>query len=126
VTSANVELVGRALSAYEDDEEAWLEYLDPEIEWTPFEEGRPSVGREQAVRIRRQWLDTWEVHNLEVETLLASGNDVIATIHLIGRGKASDVPVDVRLYLVFSVQDGLITRIIEHTRPPEKGADPGA
>jgi hypothetical protein len=67
------------------------------------------------MRIRNGWLDAWDEHRLEIdETLDGGDDDVVATVHLIGRGRGSGVEVDVRLYGHVHVSDGKVVYLYEH------------
>ena len=113
----NVEVVRRSLEAFEDDQDAWLQTLDPELEWYPVEDGHiPSHGFDGARGVRQRWLDTWEGHSIEVEELTGQGENVLGTIHLSGRGKGSGVDVDLRVYLHFKVRNGKIVYCYEYER----------
>ena len=39
MSQENVEIVQRCLEAYESDEDAWLQTLNPELEWYPIGDG---------------------------------------------------------------------------------------
>src|SRR5438477_188911 len=79
--------------------ERFRELTHPEIEWAPFEDNHTiSYGLAGAMRIRNAWLDAWVEHRLEIEEMHDAGDDVVATVHLIGRGKGSGAEVEVRLY----------------------------
>ena len=61
MSQENVEVVRRAIESFEDDVDAWLGTLDPEIEWYPEEEGHtPARGYDAVLRVRERWLNTWE------------------------------------------------------------------
>ncbi len=109
------EAVRRFLSAFDGDREAFRETLHPEIEWYPIEkERRVDKGVDAATRNRDQWLETWDEHKLDVEEVVEDGDDVVALIHLIGRGGSSGVEVDVRFWAQFRVRDGKVAYIYDH------------
>ena len=111
----NVEVVRRWLWAFENDSEAFRHTLHPEIEWSPFEESHtPSYGVDGAMRIRNQWLDTWDEHQIDLEDVIAEGEGVVASLHVTARGQASGVEVDVRLYGHFKVREGKVAYLFEH------------
>ena len=116
MSQENVEIVRRSIEAFvADDDAAFRDTLHPEIEWRPFEDSHsPSYGHEGAVRLMRQWLDTWSEHRFDVEDVIDGGDDVLATVRITGRGQASGVEVDVRLYLQFKLRDGGIAYLYEH------------
>jgi ketosteroid isomerase-like protein len=109
------EVVRRGLSAFVSDTDAFRDILHPEIEWYGIEKNRrPSKGIEAAMWDRNQWLDTWDEHRLDVEEVVEEGDNVVALVHLTGRGKASGVEVDVRFYAQFKVRDGKVAYIYDH------------
>jgi ketosteroid isomerase-like protein len=109
------EVVGRFLWAFENDTDAFRDTLHSEIEWSPFEESHtPSYGVEGAMRIRNQWLDTWDEHRIDLEEVIEEGDNVVALIHITARGKASGVEVDVRLHGHFKVRDDKVVYLFEH------------
>ena len=119
MSQENVEIRNEAarafLMAFEGDDDAFCETLHPEIEWYPIEENRtPTHGIEAALRNRNQWLDTWDEHRLGIEEVVEEGPNVVALIHLNGRGKTSGVEVDVRFYAQIRVQDGKVVYIYDH------------
>ena len=68
MSEENVEVVLRAIQTFEHDEEAWLSTVDPAVEWYPIEEGHSlSRGHEDAIRVRRSWLENWGGHQIDVE-----------------------------------------------------------
>ncbi|MCU1449932.1 MAG: hypothetical protein JWP02_2102 [Acidimicrobiales bacterium] len=115
MSQENVEIVRRWLRAFADDEAVFRELTHPEIEWAPFEDNHTiSYGLAGAERIRNAWLDAWSEHRLEIEEMHDAGDDVVAMVHLIGRGKGSGAEVDVRLYGHVKLRDGRIVYVFEH------------
>jgi ketosteroid isomerase-like protein len=116
VAQENVELVQRWIASFDSDADAFRNTLHPEIEWFPFEENHtPSYGVGGAMRIRNQWLDTWDEMQADLEQVVEESDSVVASIHVTGRGKSSGVEVDVRLHLHFKVRDDKIVYLYEHT-----------
>jgi ketosteroid isomerase-like protein len=110
------EAVRRFLAAFESpDTDAFRDTLHPEIEWYPIEkERRPTKGIEAAMWDINQWLDTWEEHRLDLEEVIEDGDNVVASVHIKARGKASGVEVDVRFYPHIKVRDGKVVYIYDH------------
>jgi ketosteroid isomerase-like protein len=107
--------VRRFLVAFEDPDDAFRATLHPDMEWCPIDENRvPLLGIEAALRNRNAWLDTWDEHRLEVEEVVEAGDDVVALVHLVGRGKLSAVEADVRFYAQFKTRDGKVAYIYDH------------
>ena len=112
----NVELVKRWLGSFDSDPAAFRDTLHPEIEWFPFEDNHsPSHGADAAMRIRSQWLDAWDELRADLEEVRDEGDSVVASIHVVNRGKTSGVEVDVRLYVHFKIRDSKIVYLFEHT-----------
>ena len=98
-----------------DDDEAFRAVLHPEIEWYPINENRtPHRGIEAVLQGRNQWLDVWDKHKLDVEEVIEEGDDVVALIHLKGRGRGSGAEADVRFYAQAKVRDGKVAYIYDH------------
>ena len=110
-----MEIVRRTFEAFEDDEEAWLQTLDPDLVWYPIEDGHtPARGIAGAKGVRQRWLDTWEGHSIAVEDLRGAGEDVVGTVHISGRGKGSGVEVNLRVYSHLKVRDGRLVYSFEY------------
>jgi ketosteroid isomerase-like protein len=110
------EVVRRWIWAFENDADAFRESLHPEIEWFPFEENHtPFYGIGAALRVRNQWLDTWDEMRADVEEVVEQGDTVVACLHVRARGKTSGVETDVRLHLHFKVRDDKVVYLFEHT-----------
>ena len=111
----NVEVALRGITAYDNDEDAWLETLNPEVEWTPFEEGTLSYGRESAKRVRQRWLDAWVDHHFDVVEVLDNGDHVVVAIRMRATGRRSGVAVEFpQLYVHVRVRGGRVVYIFEH------------
>jgi ketosteroid isomerase-like protein len=117
MSQENAEEVARTyIWAFENDDDAFRDILHPEIEWFPFEENHSRFyGIEDAMRLRNQWLDTWDEMRGEVKELVQEGDAVVATLRVIARGKTSGAKTDVRLHLQFRVRDGKVVYVFEHT-----------
>jgi ketosteroid isomerase-like protein len=84
------DVVRRLFWAFENNSDAFRESLHPEIEWFPIEEDRtPLYGIEAAVRNRNQWLETWDEHRFDLEQVIEQGENVVVSVHITARGKAS-------------------------------------
>jgi ketosteroid isomerase-like protein len=115
VSRENVEIVRRWLWAFENDTVAFCELAHPDIEWAPYEENHTIFhGLDGAMRIRTEWLSAWDEHRIDLEETLDGGDDVVAAVHLTGRGRGSGVQVDVRLYLHIKLRDGKAIYVFEY------------
>jgi len=89
--------------------------LTPESVWFPFEDNHtPTYGIEGARRTGNRCLDAWAEVRSDLEDLVDEGENVVATIHLTGRGKLSGANVDVRIHFHFKVRDGKIVYTYEY------------
>jgi ketosteroid isomerase-like protein len=59
-------------------------------------------------------VDTWHDHRHDVEEVIEDGDDVVASVHIKARGRASGVEVDVRFYAQIKVRDGKVAYIYDH------------
>jgi ketosteroid isomerase-like protein len=109
------EAVRKYFATFENDTEAFRDVLHPEIEWYPIEENHtPTRGVEAAMWNRSAWLETWDEHHFDVEDVIEDGDNVVALIHVLARGKGSGIEVDLRFYAEFRVRDGTVAWIYEH------------
>jgi ketosteroid isomerase-like protein len=107
--------VRRFLAAFEAADDAFRQTLDPEIEWCPIDENRVALhGIEAALRNRNAWLDTWDEHRLDVHEIVEQGDDVVAVVHIAGRGKLSGATTEVRFYAQLKTRDGKVAYIYDH------------
>lgn len=64
--------------------------------------------------------ETWEEWRIEGAELRDAGDDRVACLcHLVGRGKASGVPVERAVGIVFRISDGKLWRIRSYLDPSE-------
>jgi ketosteroid isomerase-like protein len=111
----NVEIVRRMMWAFENDADAFKSFLSPDGVWFPFEDNHsPTYGIEGAMRVRTQWLDAWDEVRSEIEEVVAEHDNVVASVHIVGRGKASGAEVDVRIHFHFKVRDGKVVYTFEY------------
>jgi uncharacterized protein len=118
-SSRNVEVVLRWLLAFGNDRDAFSAVTHPEIVWMPFEEGHiPTHGLDEALRLRDQWLDVWE-QRIAVEEIWGRGDDVFMAATLVGRGKVSGAPLEMRFYGHCRVRDDKVSYCYEHLHRDE-------
>jgi ketosteroid isomerase-like protein len=70
-------------------------------------------------RFLREWTEPFEEWQIEVDALHDAGDKVVALCQQRARAKASELPVDMRLAMVFTLRDGLQTRIEMYADPSE-------
>ena len=96
-----------------DVEEA-LEYADPEIVWNPTEESA-AQGHEAIRASLARWKGEWDDYELLPEEFEQRGDRVVVAVHMRGRGRASGIEVDARLYDVYTLRGGKIVRMDQFT-----------
>jgi ketosteroid isomerase-like protein len=111
----NVATVEAALEAFQrQDMEAFLPFLDPEIEtFSAPELANPIhvVGRDKWLAWVADWYDAWETFEIEAETIEPVGaRHVIVTALQRGTGKGSGVEVELLVYYMFEMRDGVAVR----------------
>jgi ketosteroid isomerase-like protein len=115
MTQQSLEVVQAWMLTFPENPDAFRDTLHPEIEWFPFEENHTRYhGIEQAMQVRRQWLETWDEIQAVPEALFQDGDTIIVTIHVTARGRSSGAETDVRLHLQFEVRDGRVVYLFEH------------
>lgn len=116
----NLQVVQRALTGFASGDPDWLEVIDPALEWYPIEDGHSVArGREGALAVRERWLESFDGVQSDLEGLQGDGEDVIASLHITGTGRASGIPVDLRVHMHWRVRDGRVFYIYEYA---DKGA----
>ena len=116
----NVELVRRALTAFEEDmtdEELGRQVpdlFDPSVEYDPRETPGRFFGHEGIIQALREFFEVMELSRFTVEQVVDAGNEVAVEAVVSSRGRASDVPVTGRFWMVFTVRDAKIVRLREY------------
>ena len=111
----NVEVVRRFFEAAQsEDFAAALRLLDPEVDWFPTE-GGSYHGLEGVIDAFVAWMEPWGEHRWETEELIGVGDEqVLATIHVVARGKHSGIETDMRFFHLHTLRDGRISRMVEY------------
>jgi ketosteroid isomerase-like protein len=118
MSQENVDVVRGLFAALENqDWEAALGLFDPEVEWSPTE--GTFRGPEGVVSSLAEWLEPWEEHHVDAEEFKDAGDQVVAVIHLTGRGTGSGMEIDQRFFQVYGVRSGKIVRMVEFIRRAE-------
>jgi ketosteroid isomerase-like protein len=110
----NVELLMRAFTQAPDDPEPFFALLDENVEWDMTEGPYPdriTVYGQAAVReFFRTWAGTFDDWGYEAEEVIDAGPLVFLCLRQWGRGKGSGVPVDNRIFTVWTFQDRKVIR----------------
>jgi ketosteroid isomerase-like protein len=130
MSQQNVEIARRGFEAWQrDDFDAWLSYIDPDVEWlTAIERG---LGRAGNVFHGHEGMrEFWSLWRTEVDDFWAEsdeirdlgGERVLHLAHIQFRGRASGIMVESHLALVVTIRDGKIVRsedYLSHKEAPE-------
>jgi ketosteroid isomerase-like protein len=112
MSEENVDVVRKLFAVLDrQDWRAALAFFDPEVEWSPTE--GTYRGLEGLASSVAEWLEPWEEHHIEAEEFTEVGNQVLAVVHLTGRGAGSGMEIDQRFFQVYAVSNGKIIRMVE-------------
>ena len=99
------------------------EYIDPEVEWVPFNALPDSSGyhgREGVKKRLTELIEPFDRPGFEVEEILDDGNDrQVVQLRMSGQGKASGADVDVRFYQALTLRSGMVVRVEWYTERAE-------
>jgi ketosteroid isomerase-like protein len=90
------------------------EFADPAIEYTPVVEGVRICGHEDLLGYWQRWFEPWDEIRWDIEEVIDAGEQVIAVLTIVARGKGSGMEITGRAFPVFDVRDGKIARVREH------------
>jgi ketosteroid isomerase-like protein len=121
----NVAIVRAGLEAFQrGDLEAFLAFLDPDVELvSPAELPNPvhTHGRDGYVQWYSRWLEAWETFEVEAEEFEPAGEQhVVMRVIQRGVGKGSGIEVEMPIYYMVEVGDGMATRV--HLCPDREAA----
>ena len=121
MSQGNVEVVRRAIGgitlegADADARASAVERLAPDVEFEEdprFPEARIYRGRTELLRYFTEFMGEFDHYVFTFEELVDAGeDDVLACLHIHGRGKGSNAEFDVRPGWVFTVRHGDVVRI---------------
>jgi uncharacterized protein len=112
MSQENVEIVRRVFDAFNSrDIAAFLELLDPDVEWVPILavlEGRVYRGHEEI----REWINDlatdWEFFEVDYEELRDFGSRVLVSGHWHARGRASGVELENPGTYLYEIKGGKV------------------
>ncbi len=114
----NIETIhAMAAALSRGDVEGLVELFDPDIEWIPnpdFPIGANERwhGHEGLRNWHREWfVEPWEHVDVDIDEVIDAGNNrYVYVAHIQGRGRASGIEVDMRIYDVMTFRDGRAIR----------------
>jgi ketosteroid isomerase-like protein len=110
MSQENVEIVRRFTEAYiRGDHAGALSYLASEIVYETGQE-LPARQPDELPAIWKRWEAEWERIELTPEEYIDGGDQVVMAVRYTGRGRASGIEFEDRLFEVHTVRDGKISR----------------
>jgi ketosteroid isomerase-like protein len=123
MSQENVEVVRLSNALTNDgDFDAAFGLVHPDIEWVIAKEhpdARTVTGRNALAEYRREWEEALPGVHVVFDRLLDTGNAVVGIGEVRGTGAGSGADVQVPIGFVFTLGDGLITRVEEYLDPAE-------
>jgi ketosteroid isomerase-like protein len=117
MSEENVEIVRAVFDAQRRrDWDAFPQLYDPEIEWDDvaglWGDWGTRRGFDDVRKAFLTWFEAFEQVEFRLEgNILQSGDDVIATQRISGRGRGSGLSVNQRITLIWTVRSGRVTRV---------------
>ena len=119
MSQENVEIVREALDAYSRRDYDRVEgFHDPHIVVITLEDG-VVYGNDAVLANYKRWNEAWERAETTVEEVIGRGDRVFLAVRFQGRGRASGIEIDTRLYEVYTLRDGKVLRIDEYEHRAE-------
>jgi ketosteroid isomerase-like protein len=123
MSEEDIEVVRRANELTNNgDLDAAYRFLHPDIEWVIAREhpdARTLTGREAVAEYQRDWQETVPDVGVDYDRVLDAGGRVVGIGRVRGTGTGSGADVRAPIALVFTLRDGLITRVEEYLNPSE-------
>jgi ketosteroid isomerase-like protein len=87
--------------------------LGDDFEWIvpDHPEGAVRHGPEGVIEFVREWIEPWERHEVEWRLEPGTGDHVLASIEMTGRGRDSGVPTGMTFWQVWTFRDGRAVRM---------------
>ena len=124
MSQENVEIIRRGYQHFRETVDFQEAILHPDFVWDmstfrDWPEQRTYQGLEGARAFIRDWVEAWDDWDVEVESLLDAGDEVVAIVHQHGRSKATGLPVDMHFGQVWTIRDGKQFRMEMYASPEE-------
>jgi uncharacterized protein len=116
MSGENVETVRQGYEAFNRGDVEWMiARLAPEIVWEDAAEV-PGSSSYRGTREVRAYLESfaqqWEEIRFEPEEILDAGDQVVALVRMVARGRASGAQVDARLAHLYELREGRGMRVL--------------
>ena len=116
MSQENVELVRRGFEHFQSGRfDAWVETLDPELEWDISAHPLPDFpntgsGRDAFLGHMAVYVSGWNDYEVSMGELIGRDDEVVAIQHERARMRGSEMTLDRDLPLVLTVHDGCVVR----------------
>jgi len=121
MSQANVELLRRGLDHFVSTGEPAWEQIHPNVE--VYDHDIPDAGDYRGhagyAKWLQDWADAWESYTAEPDRYIDAGDKVVVEVKMHATGGSSGIEMDRRDAIVFTVRDGLITRLVYFNNPDE-------
>jgi ketosteroid isomerase-like protein len=130
MSQENIELVRRVMAEFNETQQP-SELLAPDFVWDlrswPVWTGQAEFhGADGFREFFAEWTEAYEEWTSEIESIIAADpGQVVVTIVQHGRMRGSDSWVDLRATFLYTIEDGLITRIKVYESPGPAFKDAG-
>jgi ketosteroid isomerase-like protein len=112
---SNADIVRQLMERFEaGDFEGQLELIDPDVvlvEWPEAPDTKTAHGHAGVRQINESWFEAWEWIRTEVDEFVESGDRVLARGRTSGKGKGSEVEVEIDSFNVYTLRRGKVTRM---------------
>ncbi len=100
------------------------EIVAPDFVWdmshySGWPEEQTYHGIDGARTFLRHWSASWDEWELEVRSLHEAGDQVLAIMHQSGRSKEAGLPVEMHFAMLWTLRDGLETKMEMYSDPAE-------
>ena len=124
MSGENVQIVRRGFEHYQATGELLLDNTDPEFVWDMstfrgWPEEKTYAGLEGAQRFLRNWRDSWDEWQLEVESFHDAGDKVVVVVRQQGRAKETGMWIDMTFAQVVTVRHRQQVRVQIYADPSE-------
>jgi ketosteroid isomerase-like protein len=98
-------------------------FFDPDVEWHPLTgslvEGVPYRGHDGVRQYFEDLAESWELSWVVADRYLDAGDSVVVFGRIHGRGRASELEMEIPAAWVWKVRDGLVTYMHVYTHESE-------
>jgi ketosteroid isomerase-like protein len=124
VSQENVEIVRRGFEHFRATGGPLTDILAPDFVWDMstfrgWPEKQTYVGAEGMRQFLGDWTSAFDNWRIKVEALHDAGEQVVVVCRQSGRSKVTGMPVDMCLAQVFTLRDGLQTRMEMYADPAD-------